>query len=506
MTDSVAATAGAAPDKQILGHPRGLATLFFTEMWERFSYYGMRALLVLFMTDQVMSGGMGLDDASATAIYGIYTALVYLVALPGGWIADRLTGAQRAVFYGGIIIMCGHFVLAIPSTNAFFIGLLLVVLGTGLLKPNVSAIVGELYAPGDPRRDGGFSIFYMGINLGAMLGPLVCGSLAQSDSYGWHYGFAAAGVGMLFGLIQFRMTQRYLGEAGLEPAHAADPSHDAASRRRGWMIVAAGVAVIIVLTMIGLSGRYEFDPVAISRGSTWVIVTVTVLFFANMFLFGKLTPAESKRVAVFIVLLLGSAMFWSGFEQAGSSLNIFADRYTQLELGPVTLLSTWFQSINSIFIIIFAPVFAWAWVWLAQRNLNPSTPAKFGLGLILLAVGFLMMVIASTIVASGDKAMPTWLILTYLFHTFGELALSPVGLSATTKLAPKRYVGQLMGIWFVSIALGNLIAGQIAGDFDPNNIGAFPDQYMTIVMTTAGTGLILLLFTKPLKKLMGGAD
>jgi len=489
---------------EVLGHPRGLATLFFTEMWERLSYYGMRALLVLFMTDQVMNGGMALDDATATAIYGIYTALVYLVALPGGWVADRLTGAQRAVFIGGIIIMCGHFVLAIPSTNAFFIGLLLVVLGTGLLKPNVSAIVGELYPPGDARRDAGFSIFYMGINIGAMLGPLVCGSLAQSESFGWHWGFAAAGVGMLFGIVQFRWTRGYLGDAGLEPSHVTDPSIDAAKRRRGWLMVAAGIVALVAFVLLAMGGAFELDPVAISRGSTWVILGVTALFFLNMFLFGGLDGIERRRVAVFIVLFFASAMFWSGFEQAGSSLNLFADRYTQLDLGWITLLSTWFQSINSLFIITFAPVFAWLWVWLARRHLEPSTPAKFGLGLILLGIGFLMMVFASQIVVGGDQAMPTWLILTYLFHTFGELALSPVGLSATTKLAPKRYVGQLMGIFFVSIALGNLIAGQIAGDFDPDNIAAFPGQYMTIVMTTVGTGLFLLLLTPALRKWMGG--
>ncbi|MDZ7645294.1 MAG: peptide MFS transporter [Woeseiaceae bacterium] len=504
MTDTAAAPPDDPAATEVLGHPRGLATLFFTEMWERLSYYGMRALLVLFMTDQVMNGGLGLTDESATAIYGIYTALVYLVALPGGWIADRLTGAQRAVFYGGIIIMCGHFVLAIPSVNAFFIGLLLVVLGTGLLKPNVSAIVGELYPPGDPRRDGGFSIFYMGINIGAMLGPLVCGSLAQSPSFGWHYGFAAAGVGMLFGVIQFRMTRRYLGGAGLAPAQASGGLADAAERRRGWRIVGFGMAAVVAFVALALSGTIELDPLAISRTSTWIILGVVTVFFASMFLFGNLDIVEKKRVGVFIVLFLGSAMFWSGFEQAGSSLNLFADRYTELELGWITLFSTWFQSVNSIFIILFAPVFAWGWVWLAQRNLNPSTPAKFGLGLILLAVGFLMMVIASTIVASGDKAMPTWLILTYLFHTFGELALSPVGLSATTKLAPRRYVGQLMGVWFVSLALGNLIAGQIAGDFDPDNLQAFPGQYWQIVLTTAGTGVILLLLTRPLRKWMGG--
>ncbi len=505
MTDSVA-TATVAARTEVLGHPRGLVTLFFTEMWERLSYYGMRALLVLFMTDQVMNGGMGLTDTSATAIYGIYTALVYLVALPGGWMADRLIGAQRAVFYGGIIIMLGHFVLAVPSVNAFFIGLLLVVLGTGLLKPNVSAIVGELYPQGDPRRDAGFSIFYMGINVGAMLGPLVCGSLAQNPNFGWHYGFAAAGVGMLFGVIQFRQTRRYLGTAGLEPDSSGDAAKDAASRRRGWKMLGVAMAALVVLVVLGLTGGIEFDPVKISRMSTYGIVGVTAAFFIYLFMFGHLTTVEKKRVVVFIALLLGSAMFWSGFEQAGSSLNIFADRYTRLELSWITLYSTWFQSVNSIFIILFAPVFAYMWVWLAKRNLNPSTPAKFGFGLVLLALGFFMMVLASTIVARGELAVPTWLILTYLFHTFGELALSPVGLSATTKLAPHRYVGQMMGIWFVSIALGNLIAGQIAGEFDPDNVAAFPEQYWGIVMTTAGTGIILLVLAKPLKKLMGGVD
>ncbi len=489
---------------EIFGHPRGLATLFFTEMWERFSYYGMRALLVLFMTDQVMNGGMQLDDASATAIYGIYTALVYLVALPGGWIADRLTGAQRAVFYGGIIIMAGHFVLAIPSTNAFFIGLLLVILGTGLLKPNVSAVVGDLYPGNDPRRDAGFSIFYMGINVGGMLGPLVCGALAQSDSFGWHYGFAAAGFGMLFGVIQFRLTRGYLGSAGIEPVHAEDQVKDAKLRRTAWTVIGVAMLALLAFVILAINGSIKLDPMSIARGSTGFIMGVVILFFAWMFIFGKLNTVEKKRISVFVVLFLGSAMFWSGFEQAGSSLNLFADRYIKLDFAWFTIPSTWFQSINSLFIIMFAPVFAYLWVWLARRNLNPSTPAKFAFGVIFIGIGFLMMVIASTIVANGDQAMPTWLILTYLFHTFGELALSPVGMSATTKLAPKRYVGQLMGIWFVSIALGNLIAGQIAGDFDPENVAAFPGQYWQIVLTMAGTGIVLLLFTKPLKKLMGG--
>jgi POT family proton-dependent oligopeptide transporter len=449
---------------------------------------------------------MALDDPTATAIYGIYTAAVYLVALPGGWIADRLLGGQKAVFFGGIIIMSGHFVLAVPSVHTFFIGLLLVALGTGLLKPNVSALVGELYETGDARRDGGFTIFYMGINVGAFLGPLVCGTLGQSSNFGWHYGFAAAGVGMLFGVVQFWMTRQHLGDAGRFPSSSGDPERDAAGRRKGWLAVAGGMIVLALLVALGLSGALELDPVAISRQTAYLIAAMAALYFGYVLLFARLDSVEKKRVIVLIVLFIASAMFWSGFEQAGSSLNIFADRYTQLDLGPFTLLSTWFQSLNSTFIIIFAPVFAWMWVWLARRNLNPSTPAKFGMGLALLAVGFLVMVGASTIVAGGDKALPTWLLFTYLFHTLGELMLSPVGLSATTKLAPKRFVGQMMGIWFLGMSLGNLIAGQIAGDFDPNDLQAFPGQYLQIVLTTGGTGLILLLFTKPIKKLMGGID
>ena len=503
MTDI---TADSAAGREILGHPRGLATLFFTEMWERLSYYGMRAILILFMVDQIAGGGLAIDDVTAMAIYGIYTAAVYLVALPGGWMADRLMGAQRAVFVGGLIIMSGHFVLAIPSIEAFFLGLLLVILGTGLLKPNVSTIVGSLYPVGDARRDSGFTIFYMGINMGGMLGPLVCGYLAQSPNFGWHWGFAAAGVGMLFGVIQFWMTRHYLGDAGLHPTSSGDAAKDAVSKRRGWIGVTISMLVLAGFVVAGLTGAAEYDPVAISRATTWVIFSIVAAYFAYVFVFGNLDTVDKKRVVVILVLFLGISMFWSGFEQAGSSLNLFAARFTQLEFGWVTIYASWLQSLNSLFIIIFAPFFAWMWIELAKRNLNPSTPAKFGLGLILLAVGFSMMIFASMIVAGGDKAMPTWLVLTYLFHTFGELAISPVGLSATTKLAPKGYVGQMMGIWFVGAALGNLIAGQVAGDFDANNLAAFPGQYLNIVLIVGGSGIIMLLFAKPVKKLMGGID
>lgn len=504
MTDTITTADKAA--SEIFGHPRGLVTLFFTEMWERLSYYGMRALLVLFMTDQIMNGGMALTDKSATAIYGIYTAAVYLVALPGGWIADRLLGAQRAVFVGGIIIMSGHFVLAIPSVTTFFLGLLLVILGTGLLKPNVSAIVGELYQTNDARRDGGFTIFYMGINLGAFLGPLVCGTLGQSPNYGWHWGFAAAGIGMLFGVVQYWLTRHHLGDAGRYPMVTGTDSENAARRRSDWIKVGIGLLVIFGIAAAGVAGMLSFDPVLIAKQTTVLIVVMALSYFAYVLLFGGLDTLEKKRVVVIIVLFFGAAMFWSGFEQAGSSLNLFAERYTILSVGSVTLLSTWFQSLNAAFIIIFAPLFAYMWVWLAKRNLDPSTPAKFAFGLIILALGFLVMVGAAQVVASGNKVFPSWLFFTYLLHTLGELALSPVGLSATTKLAPKRYVGQMMGIWFLGSALGNVIAGLVAGEFDAENLAGMPAQYMQIVLTTGGAGIILLLFSKPVKKLMGNID
>jgi POT family proton-dependent oligopeptide transporter len=496
--------ADSSAGRTLFGHPRGLATLFFTEMWERLSYYGMRAILILFMVDQMQNGGLGIDDVTATAIYGIYTASVYLTALPGGWIADRLLGAQRAVLAGGIIIMSGHFVLAFPGYNTFYLGLLLVILGTGLLKPNVSTLVGSLYATGDDRRDSGFTIFYMGINVGGMLGPIVCGALGQNPNFGWHWGFAAAGVGMFFGVIQFWMTRQYLGSAGLEPSSSGDATRDRDFRRKGWIGVAAGMTILVAFVFGGLSGAIALDPVRISAASTYVIVGVVAVYFMYVYAFGHLDTVEKKRIAVIILLFLGISMFWSGFEQAGSSLNLFADRYTQLEFDWITIYSSWLQSLNSLFIVIFAPFFAWMWIWLGKRYLNPSTPVKFGLGLVLLAIGFMMMVIASTIVASGQLAMPTWLVLTYLFHTFGELAISPVGLSATTKLAPQRFVGQMMGIWFVGTALGNLIASQIAGDFDPNNLQAFPGQYWQIVLTTGGAGLLFLVLSKPIRKLMSG--
>jgi len=466
------------------GHPVGLRTLFFTEMWERMSYYGMRALLVLFMVDAIEDGGLGLNDANATAIYGLYTASVYFLI-------------------GGIIIMCGHFILAIPSIYAFFIGLIFVAVGTGLLKPNISAVVGALYPPGDPRRDAGFTIFYMGINIGGALGPLVCSTLGESEQFGWHYGFAAAGVGMLFGLIQFRLSARHLGSAGLLPTLDRSNPDDQRKIRNGWRIVMTAAAIAVLGIALVMTGNISVDPQVLAGQATVFIAAVAGLYFVALFAFGNLTTDEKKRVVVIIILFLASAMFWAGFEQAGSSLNLFADRYTDRMIGSFEIPAGWFQTLNPAFIIILAPVYSALWIGLAKRQLDPSTPAKFAFGLIFLGAGFVIMIFAAKLVVAGNQVLPTWLIFTFLLHTMGELALSPVGLSAITKLSPKRYCGQMMGIWFVSSALGLIVAGILAGEFNADSVDTMPALYLQIVLTTAGSGLLLALLVRPIRRLMG---
>ncbi len=482
-------------------HPPGLRTLFFTEMWERFSYYGMRALLVLFMTATMAEGGLNMDDATATAVYGLYTAAVYLAALPGGWIADRLLGAQQAVWYGGIVIMLGHFTLAIPAVPAFYLGLVLVVLGTGLLKPNISAIVGELYPQHGSGKDSGYTIFYMGINLGALLGPLVCSALGESDRFGWHYGFAAAGIGMLLGLIQYRYSRSQLRDAGLYPAHLRSGAGIEGAPRYGWLCVGIGLGLLLVTLLLAVGGALSFDAVALAQGSTYLLSAIVILYFAYIFRYGRLTGEERRGVAAIVILVIAAAIFWSGFEQAGSSLNLFAQRYTEREWLGFVIPAGWFQSLNPLFILILAPFMAALWVNLGRRNLDPSIPVKFALGLIQLGLGFFVIFLAARLVAGGDSVLPTWLLLTYLLHTTGELCLSPVGLSAISKLAPKRYLSQMMGIWFLGAALGNLIAGLLAGRFDPEALHDMPGLYLQIVAITTGAGIVLLAAARPMRKL-----
>ncbi len=488
---------------QVFGHPRGLMTLFVTEMWERFTYYGMRARLVLFLADATR-GGFGLDDRTANAIYGLYISASYILCLPGGWIADRLIGARRAVWHGGILIAIGNLMLAFGSIpGTFYLGLIVIVCGVGLLKPNVSAMVADLYPEGGGRRDAGFTIFYMGINLGGFLGPIVTGLLAVH--FGWGAAFAAGGVLMAVGLVQYRLSQRHLGNAGLHVS-TAQGAHDANATRRGWRTVIALGAAIAIVYLLALTGVIKIDPLTIARGTGGVLIGIAAAYFAYMFFVARLDIVEKKRMLVILFLFVGCAMFWAGFEQTGASLNLFAERYVDRYIDALNfeIPTAWFQSLNSIYILIFATPFSMLWVALAKRNLDPSAPAKFGIALILLGLGFVFMVIAANIVSQGGQAMPYLLALTYLLHTYGELCLSPVGLSYVTKLAPARYVSQMMGVWFLATSVGNLSAGLLAGMFESDNLAAMPGQFMQFVYFATAAGIGLLLLSKPVKKLMGG--
>ena len=483
-------------DRAFFGHPRGLATLFFTEMWERFSYYGMRALLLLYMTAPVAAGGMELDTATGGAIYGLYTSMVYMMTLPGGWVADRLIGQRRAVLYGGILIACGHFSMAVPSTTTFYVGLFLIVIGTGLLKGNVSVIVGALYGKNDIRRDAGFSIFYMGINLGAFVAPLICGYLGQKIT--WHAGFAAAGFGMLIGVIQYVLGGRYLGDAGKYPAPAESVEAGALLRRRAiiWGIIL--VAAVAAFAVASYTGALGITPRQVSDGAGYGLLIVTVVFFGWLFLTPGWTPEERRHLYAIGVLFLAAALFWSLFEQAGSTLNLFADRDTRTTFLGWGYPSSWFQSVNSLFVWSFAPVFAVLWIRLGRRQ--PSTPVKFALGLILVGAGFAVLVVAARLAQNGVQVSPMWLIVTYLLHTCGELCLSPVGLSAMTKLAPVRIGGLMMGVWFLATSVGNFIAGRVSGFYESMPL---PTLFMTIAVVGIVPGVILLLLAPPIKRMMG---
>jgi proton-dependent oligopeptide transporter, POT family len=491
-----------AKDTGFFGHPRGLATLFFTEMWERFSYYGMRALLILFMTAATTQSnpGMGLDVGTAAAIYGLYTSLVYLLALPGGWVADNLWGQRKAVYVGGWIIAAGHFTMAIPTEFSFFLGLILIVMGTGLLKPNVSTVVGELYPEGGARRDAGFSLFYMGINLGAFLGPLATGFFGEG--YNWHWGFSLAGIGMVLGLIQYRMGAKDLGDAGL--LRTEDSAEEIARKSRMffgsfWGLVAAVVAFGWMVSKGIIAVTLPQIAAALGAG----ILILVAGYFIYLWMFGGHTSEENKRLAVIFWLFILIAIFWSGFEQAGSSLNLFASEQTNRVMFGWTMPASFLQSINPIFIILLAPVFGQLWIWLANRKKNPSIPVKFALGLFGLSVGFFVISWGAANSADGVLVTPAWLIVTYFIHTSGELAISPVGLSAITKLAPKGRVGQMMGIWFVGAALGNLFAGLVAGNLET----LLPaDLFRTVAMIVGAAGVVALIASPGIKKLMGNIE
>jgi POT family proton-dependent oligopeptide transporter len=494
---SQAPAAGSEESHFKLGsHPRGLMTLFFTEMWERFSYYGMRALLVLFMTAAVSGGGMGMDVGQAGAVYGLYTSMVYLLSLPGGWVADKLWGQRKAVFVGGCIIAAGHFSMAIPAVPTFYLGLSLIVLGTGLLKPNVSAMVADLYPEGGARRDAGFSIFYMGINLGAFLGPSLCGLIGER--YNFHLGFSLAGFGMVLGLIQYRLGGKYLAQAGLFKSEEAAA---VLSKRRKSFYMALGMAAAFgFLIYAGVLA------ISIQELAAWLGASILILsggFFLYLFLAGGLSAAEKRHLAVIIWLYLLAAVFWSGFEQAGSSLNLFARDLTDRTVAGWQMPASWLQNVNPILIIVFAPVFGWLWTWLAARNVSPSAPLKFVLGLFGLAAGFFVISWGAANATETSRVSMSWLTVTYFLHTVGELCLSPVGLSSMTKLAPRGRVGQMMGVWFIAAALGNLVAGLAASRLE---VLAPSALFWNVAWFATIAGGIALLASPVMKRLSAGAE
>jgi proton-dependent oligopeptide transporter, POT family len=501
-----------AEDRSFFGHPRGLSTLFFTEMWERFSFYGIRPLLILFMTAAITSGGFGFDRPTAGAIVGIYASSVYLASLPGGWVADRLTGLRRAIMLGAVLISSGHISIGLSSFAhskvPFFVGLILIVLGTGLLKPNISAIVGDLYPEGGARRDAGFSIFYMGINTGATGGFLATGLLGEK--VGWHWGFGIAGVGMLLGLAWFALRARAtLGDLGLQISRNPDPVKQASQQRLMILGLALGLGALALVIILAGTGTITLNPVKMGEYMVYVLVATAVAYFGMLFLLGGLTHEEKKRLVVIAVLFVFASIFWSAFEQAPTSLNLFAKDFTDRFVFGWEVPVIWFQAANGIFIVLFAPFFASLWLNLGKRGANPPSTAKFAFGLLFAGIGFAIMVWAANLIVNSGGALkvsPLWLIVCYLFHTFGELSLSPVGLSSMTKLSPRKYVGQMMGIWFLASSLGNLIAGLVGGHVDPEKLDQMPKLFIATTAALVGAAILLGLMVPFIKKLIPNED
>ncbi len=502
--DATAASSAADRDTHgFFGHPKGLSTLFFTEMWERFSYYGMRALLTLYMTKTFAEGGLGFDEKYAGVIYATYVSSVWYLPLIGGWLADRFLGARRAVLIGGIVIACGHYSMAIDNLYTFYAGLILIAVGTGLLKPNISAMVGQLYATEDKRRDAGFSIFYMGINLGAFAAPLVTGFLAQSSAFkqfitslgmnpnnSWHWGFGAAGVGMTLGLIQYVLGGKRLGSVGSRPVETKQTLDKTSGLDTTTSVLAVAGA------LMGAGFGYRFGEGGAISVPFWTVVG----YFAG-YLAGTtrlLQGDERRRVLVIFILVLFSIIFWMTFEQAGSSLTLFADRLTRTSIFGWQFPSSWFQSVQPIFIIALAPVFAFIWQKLADRQ--PSSPAKFSLGLLFAGAAFVVVAFASML-TGGGRVSPLWLVSVYFLQTLGELCLSPVGLSTITKLSPARMVGMMMGVWFLSIAIGSYIAGLTTRLFEGSTPDLLARAFGTFAAISIAAGLLLGLLTPVIKKM-----
>lgn len=482
------------PQKGFFGHPKGLFTLFFTEFWERFSYYGMRAILVFYLYYKVSKGGLGLDQTLALSIMSIYGSLVYMSGIIGGWMADRLLGTSKAVFYGGVLIMLGHIALSVPgSKEMFFVSMVLIVLGTGLLKPNVSTVVGEMYSEKDTRRDSGFSIFYMGINMGAFVAPLIVGTVGMD--YNFHLGFSIAAIGMFFGLIVFIFSKKK--NLGLAGTFVSNPLSAAEKKK---LMLLSVIAIIIIGVILGITipiGWFTFSTFIALVGLLGILIPT--IYFIVMYRSPKTTQIERSRVLAYIPLFIAAVMFWAIAEQSSTILANFADKRTQLDFGSLHISPAWFQSLNPLFIIILAPVFAWMWVKLGKRQ--PTIPQKFSIGILLAGISFLVILLPAYI--GGEQALvnPLWLVLSYFIAVLGELSLSPVGLSATTKLAPAAFSAQTMSLWFLANAAAQAINAQIVRFYTPETEMAY---FGTIGGIAVILGILLFFISPKIQQYMKG--
>lgn len=502
-------------NKTFFGHPMGLSTLFASEMWERFSYYGMRALLVLFLTATFASGGFEMAELEAFTIYGIFTGLVYVTPIIGGVLADKILGQRKTIYIGGLSMAIGQFLLAISASmhgsdtgmefrqTVFFAGLGILILGNGFFKPNISTMVGELYDNNDPRKDGGFTIFYMGINLGAFLSPLVAGKLGEQVA--WHYGFLSASAGMLIGTVWFLFRSHTLGNIGMPPKVKAERNRLVIN---DWVSIVLYVVGIVVLVS-GIILGWGAIPSAVSTTIIYVVAIGGTAYLVTSIFRGTKGKTEWSRVGVILVLAVFNIFFWSGFEQAGTTFNIFARDNTQRLVGSYEIPASWFQSINALFIIMFAPLFSILWTKLDKYKLNPNTPMKFAWGMSLLALGFVVMAIAYTKSTGGGNILlisPLWLTLVFMLHTFGELCLSPIGLSMVTKLSPPKLVSTMMGVWMGSYAAGNFVASQMKAISIQleEAMGREIQVFWLIAIQSAIIAAILVMLSPWLKKMMHG--
>ncbi|MCP2257869.1 proton-dependent oligopeptide transporter, POT family [Streptoalloteichus tenebrarius] len=494
----MSATATAAPvneDRSFFGHPRGLATLFFTEMWERFSYYGLRAILVFFLSASVANGGLGMDKPLASSVVSVYGAAIYMSALAGGWIADRLLGSQRSVFYGGLVIMFGHVCMALPfGSSTVWLGLALIIVGTSLLKPNISSVVGSLYSKTDARRDAGFSVFYTSINIGSFVGQLVTGYLGEKVN--WHVGFGAAAVGMAIGLIQYKLGARHLGNAAAAPSNPLTPEERGKAFTRIGMAV-AGVAVVLVIMQ--LTGT--LDAHGITNAISIAAMVLPVIYFAVMLRSPKTTKIERDRVKAYIPLFIAATLFWLIFEQAANVLNIYADERVEKTVFGWEFPASWFQSVNPMFLVLFSPIVAMIWLKLGQRQ--PSTPRKFAIAVASVGLSFGVLALAAMLTGPDARVSPLWLLLVYAIQTVAELLLSPVGLSMTTKLAPAAFLSQMMGMWFLATSAGYGLAAQIVPFYSAENEIPY---FGILAICAVALAVLLWIGTNRVRKLMHGVS